>query len=81
MNSILQFFNDKVSTRSKLRMAFVLSVFGLLFCISPNNAFSQVKKVVLVEEGTGTWCQYCPRGEVYSRELHKKYPGKYMYLA
>lgn len=81
MNSILQFFNDKVSTRSKLRMAFVLSVFGLLFCISPNNAFSQVKKVVLVEEGTGTWCQYCPRGDVYSRELHKKYPGKYIYLA
>ncbi len=33
-------------------------------------------KVVAVEEGTGTWCQWCPRGAVYMDRLAQKY-GKY----
>ena len=26
-------------------------------------------KTVLIEEGTGTWCQYCPRGVYYGHEI------------
>lgn len=32
------------------------------------------KKVVL-EEGTGTWCQWCPRGAVYMDKMAEKYDG------
>lgn len=31
-------------------------------------------KVVLYEEGTGTWCQWCPRGAIYMDSIHKAYP-------
>lgn len=43
--------------------------------------FGQAKKVVLVEEGTGTWCQWCPRGEVYARTLAKDYPNDALFVA
>ncbi|MCO5269334.1 MAG: T9SS type A sorting domain-containing protein [Brumimicrobium sp.] len=32
-------------------------------------------KVVAVEEGTGTWCTWCPRGAVFMDEFSKKYAG------
>ncbi len=33
-------------------------------------------KVVVGEEGTGTWCQWCPRGAVFMDEMETKY-GQY----
>lgn len=35
-------------------------------------AFMPTKKIVF-EEGTGTWCQWCPRGAVYMDSLHTLY--------
>lgn len=32
-------------------------------------------KVVVAEEGTGTWCQWCPRGAVFMEEYSKAYKG------
>ena len=32
------------------------------------------KKKILIEEATGTWCLWCPRGEVYAKEIAKTYP-------
>jgi hypothetical protein len=32
-------------------------------------------RVVFVEEGTGTWCQWCPRGAVYMDMMKSKYNG------
>jgi type IX secretion system substrate protein/outer membrane protein Omp28 len=32
-------------------------------------------KVVVAEEGTGTWCQWCPRGAVYMDAMNTKYSG------
>jgi len=32
-------------------------------------------KVVLGEEGTGTWCQWCPRGAVYMDYMAETYDG------
>ena len=43
--------------------------------------FAQTQKVVLVEEGTGTWCQWCPRGNVYAKELQMNYPGQFVFVA
>lgn len=31
-------------------------------------------KMVVGEEATGTWCQYCPRGAVYMDMMETKYP-------
>lgn len=45
------------------------------------TTFAQPKKVVLVEEGTGTWCQWCPRGDIYGRTLAKDYPGDALFIA
>ncbi len=32
-------------------------------------------KMVVAEEGTGTWCQWCPRGAVYMDLMDVKYAG------
>jgi len=42
---------------------------------------AQVQKVVLVEEGTGAWCQWCPRGDIYGRELAENYPDEAVFVA
>ena len=41
--------------------------------IFTSDLLTQTQKFVLIEEGTGTWCQYCPRGEAYGRYLQAEY--------
>lgn len=36
---------------------------------------------IVVEEGTGTWCGWCPRGIVGMREMKKKYPDSFIGIA
>lgn len=38
-------------------------------------------KIVLAEEGTGTWCQWCPRGAVYMDMMSKNYEGYFAGVA
>lgn len=38
-------------------------------------------KMVVAEEGTGTWCGWCPRGAVYMESLTAKYPGFFVPIA
>lgn len=47
---------------------------GYLNCFSAANGF---KRVHLMEEGTGTWCQWCPAGIVMMDNLAKNYPEDY----
>lgn len=39
------------------------------------------KRRVVVEEGTGMWCTYCPKGIVAMRELREKYPDSFIGIA
>jgi hypothetical protein len=39
------------------------------------------EKRVLIEEGTGTWCGWCPRGAVYTEEIDTVYPGTAIVVA
>lgn len=39
------------------------------------------ERTVLIEEGTGTWCMWCPRGQYYLKELHKNRPGEFVDIA
>jgi hypothetical protein len=38
-------------------------------------------KIVLAEEGTGTWCQWCPRGAVFMDMMSKNYEGYFAGVA
>lgn len=38
-------------------------------------------RAVVVEEGTGTWCQWCPRGTVYLDEMSKRFPNNFIGIA
>jgi len=48
------------------------SVSGLAF---------QTTKRVLIEEATGTWCGWCPRGAVYTEQVDASYPGSAIVVA
>ena len=39
------------------------------------------EKRVLIEEGTGTWCGWCPRGAVYTEQIDTVYPGTAIVVA
>lgn len=41
----------------------------------------QHNKGVLVEEATGTWCPWCPRGEVFLQGMINRYPGYFVGVA
>ncbi len=36
------------------------------------------KRKIVVEEGTGMWCTYCPKGIVAMEELAKRYPDSFI---
>ena len=38
-------------------------------------------KMVIGEEATGTWCQWCPRGAVALKTMHDKYDGFFQGIA
>jgi len=38
-------------------------------------------KKVFIEEATGTWCQFCPRGDYFMNMLSEKYPERYVGVA
>ena len=38
-------------------------------------------KNVFVEEGTGTWCVWCPRGDVFMNRMANKYQDKFVGIA
>jgi hypothetical protein len=49
--------------------------------ISINPIVPAKRKVVIGEEATGTWCQWCPRGAVALKTMHDKYDGFFQGIA
>ena len=47
-------------------------IFTIILCLASVSIYSQTKRV-LIEEGTGTWCQWCPRGMVYAHDMMVNY--------
>jgi hypothetical protein len=46
------------------------------------NTVSQiVEKNVVIEEGTGTWCGWCPRGAVAMEYMYDTYPTRFIGVA
>ncbi|KFF23097.1 Omp28-related outer membrane protein [Chryseobacterium sp. JM1] len=52
---------------------------------SKNTTFRTVSqnspKKVLIEEGTGTWCGWCPRGAVAMKHMDTNYPNDFIGIA
>lgn len=59
-----------------------LSLIAVMTMIGSSTASAQVPiKRVLVEEGTGAWCGYCPRGATTLLNTIEKYPDKVIGVA
>lgn len=52
-----------------------ISIFSL------NGVVPAPSRAVLVEEGTGTWCVWCPRGAVFMDKLSSVYKGLFIPIA
>lgn len=39
------------------------------------------KKRIFIEEGTGPWCGWCPRGHVFMDSIHKMHPSEFSLVA
>lgn len=46
-----------------------------------NTLSQQTDKAVVIEEGTGTWCGWCPRGEVAMDYMTSTYPVDFIGIA
>lgn len=46
-----------------------------------NTVSQNSQKVVVIEEGTGTWCQWCPRGAVAMEYMDNLYPNTFAGIA
>ncbi len=60
--------------------SFALAAMVLAIGASTLSAQAPVKRV-LVEEGTGAWCGYCPRGATTLINTIEKYPGRVIGVA
>lgn len=49
--------------------------------IMHNTLSQQTDKAVVIEEGTGTWCGWCPRGEVAMDYMTSTYPNDFIGIA
>lgn len=49
--------------------------------VTVNPVTPAAGKMVVAEEGTGTWCQWCPRGAVYMDMMDTKYAGFFAPIA
>ncbi|MDH4474775.1 MAG: T9SS type A sorting domain-containing protein [Fluviicola sp.] len=49
--------------------------------ISVDPIIPAAGKMVVGEEGTGTWCQWCPRGAVFMDLMETKYPSHWAGIA
>ncbi len=46
-----------------------------------NTISQEVQKKVFIEEGTGTWCGYCPRGAIAMEYMYENHSDKFVGVA
>ena len=54
------------------------SIASSLSCIKAEDGF---RRIILTEEGTGTWCGWCPAGIVFMEYLKENYPDDFVRIA
>ncbi len=66
------------------RLLFLIVITLGLFYTTPSFATDEVEtyeRKVVVEKGTATWCQWCPRSIVGFRTMYEKYPDNFIGIA
>lgn len=48
---------------------------------SLSGVSKSIKKKMVAEEATGTWCTWCPRGAVFMEQMAKDYPDEFIGVA
>ncbi len=48
---------------------------------SLSGVSKSIKKKMVAEEATGTWCTWCPRGAVFMAQMAKDYPNEFIGIA
>ena len=59
----------------------VLAGFSHTFPSLATDDVETYERKVVVEKGTATWCQYCPRSIVGFRTMYEKYPDNFIGIA
>jgi len=81
---------DKLTYEGKQTASLLFTKINGLADESSCNNYAQIglhgyelhpDKKVWIEEATGTWCGWCPRGEVYLKMLSEKYPDNLVLVA
>ena len=67
--------NDMVVTISNINGGLDDILEDDVLSLSLNPVVPAAGKMVVGEEGTGTWCQYCPRGAVFMDKYEVEYDG------
>ncbi len=57
------------------KLLIIIFTFAILFGISSNKTYSVTGYNAVVEYCTGTWCGYCPCGEVILQGIKQNYPN------
>lgn len=75
----------KMKSRMKVKTIVNLLI-ALTYIVSPTlifatNEVETFERKVVVEKGTATWCQYCPRGIIGFRTMYEKYPNNFIGIA
>lgn len=60
---------------------YTLEVASGEYSVSKEGMLMSARQNVLLEEGTGTWCMWCPRGAVAIEKLKVKYPDTFIPVA
>ncbi len=48
---------------------------------SLSGVSKSIKKIMVAEEATGTWCTWCPRGAVFMAKMEKDFPNEFVGVA
>ncbi|MFI5202435.1 MAG: hypothetical protein ACHQNE_08605, partial [Candidatus Kapaibacterium sp.] len=62
-------------TRSFLVLSLAVAAIAPLLLSAPSTAQAQNRRVML-EEFTGAWCGWCPRGALAIQQIKEGYPGQ-----
>ncbi len=64
-----------IKTNSFIALSLTVATMGAILSLAPNTAQAQYRRVYL-EEFTGAWCGFCPRGAYAINNLYATYPGQ-----
>ncbi|NNL22547.1 MAG: hypothetical protein HKO83_14600, partial [Ignavibacteriaceae bacterium] len=60
------------------KLLLFLSLIAFIALIGPTSSFAQTQRNPVLEEFTGTWCQWCPCGHDIMEQIKAAIPNSIM---